>query len=107
MPLNLVYCDWGLSVIHYLPRKMMIEYVPNCKDWVSRTHVTFCISTITYNYVFFHIEMGLSDDTKRILKYNISKSAHLVLGLHQHSSKDFCKEGNGEAPGELPNVVLL
>ena len=107
MPLNLVYCDWGFSVIHYLPRKMMIEYVPNCKDWVSRTHVPFCISTITYNYVFFHIEMGLSDDTKRILKYNIFKSAHLVLGLHQHSSKDFCKEGNGEAPGELPNVVLL
>ena len=51
--------------------------------------------------------MGLSDDTKRILKYNISKSAYLVLGLHQHSSKDFCEEGNGEALSELPNVVLL
>ena len=81
---------------------MIIEYVPNCKDWVSLTHVPFCICMY-----FFHIKMGLSDDTKRILKYNISKSAYLVLRLHQHSSKDFCKEGNGEAPGELPNVVLL
>ena len=56
---------------------------------------------------FFHIKIGLSDDTMRILKHDISNSVHHVLGLHQRCSQDFCKGDNGEAPGELPNAVLL